>query len=219
MLLGFLTVVMMAALGYAFMAEGMFTAFVMCCNVLASGLVTFAFWEPLADLLGSSVQSTALAGYEDFVVMSALFCLTLAVLRTITNNLASTRIEFHEVLQVAGGIFFGMITGYLTAGFLVCLLQTIPWYDDFMSFRARFDRVNDSALRRLLPPDRVWLGLMQRAAEVAFASGDESSFDPNGTFEMRYARYRRYPAERAPLPYYSEFDEELRRGSFARHGP
>src|SRR5947209_13108531 len=115
-MLGFCTIVIMLAIGYAYLTEGMFTGFLMCVNVLIAGLVAFNFWEPLAAAMASGFQGGFLAGYEDMLALAVLFCGTLGALRTLTNNLTNTRIEFHEALQAAGGAFFGMLTGYLTAG-------------------------------------------------------------------------------------------------------
>jgi len=66
--------------------------------------------------------------------------------------------------------------------------------------------------RHFLPPDRVWLALMNRAGRVTFSQTPEDvfgvegpvypTFDQNGTFEIRYARHRRYTETREqPLPY------------------
>ena len=54
MLLGFLTVIIMAIVAYAFWREGPLTAFASCVNVLLAGLLAFNFWEPIADAFDSS---------------------------------------------------------------------------------------------------------------------------------------------------------------------
>jgi hypothetical protein len=211
-MLGFFTVVVMLAIGYAYLAEGLFTAFVMCCNVLGAGFVAMNFWEPLADIFDPMFEGTFLAGYEDFFCMMFLFLLTLLVLRTLTNALEPTFIDFPEVLQRGGGVLFGLITGYLVCGFLVTAMQTLPWHENFMGFEPRFDE-GSGAVRRVLPPDRVWLALMHRAGAVAFSTGDDS-FDSGGSFELRYGRYRRYGEDTKqppPYSYFGEFDQQLHR--------
>jgi hypothetical protein len=204
-MLAFLTILIMAGIGYASLAEGFFTAFLMFCNVFLAGIITFNFWEPVAGQLEGVFAGSFLAGYEDALTMVVMFCVTLGILRTLTNNLASSEIEFDETLQRAGGAFFGLITGYLVAGFLACALQTLPWHENFMGFEAHY-AANQSGLRRVLPPDRVWLAAMHRAGEQAFATDDgQETFDPLGTYELRYARFRRYNDTRNALPYCGEF--------------
>jgi len=61
MLLTVLTILVTLAVGYAYMREGLFTAFCMCCNVLIAGLLAFNFFEPLAELLESGLRLNSLA--------------------------------------------------------------------------------------------------------------------------------------------------------------
>ncbi len=225
MLLGFLSVVIMLLVAYVYWHEGLFTACSMCGNVFVAGLVAFNFWEPLADFLEPPLSGTFMAGFEDCLCLMILFCLTLGLLRIVTNLLAKRLIEFPELLQRAGGLAFGLITGYLLAGFLVCTLQTLPWHRNFMLFEPKYEAGPEHAFRRLFPPDRVWLALMHRAGAYAFSTSDQDerfpdatvlsydkyfSFDKFGTFELRYARYRRYGDDGKTLPYQGEFAEELR---------
>ena len=76
-MLAFLTLLMVLALGYAYFVEGIFTGFLMCCNVFISGLVAFDFWEPIADQLEPSFRGTFLQGYEDALALVLLFTVTL----------------------------------------------------------------------------------------------------------------------------------------------
>ena len=186
-MLGFLTVLMMLVVGYAYFVEGLFTAAVMSCNLIGAGLVAFNFFEPVADQLDMLMGGT---GYEDALCLVGIFCATLALLRTLTNNLANTELEFHPAIQRFGGALFGLFTGYLAAGFLVCVMQMLPMHEHFLLFDVKVDPAQP-AVRHLLPPDRVWLAMMHRAGEAGLSGGDET-FDPHGSFELRYARYRRY---------------------------
>ena len=224
MLLTIFTILIMLALGYAYLREGVFTAFTMCCNVLIAGLVAFNFWEPLADLLEGPFSSTFLRGYEDALCLFVLFCLTLGALRTVTNALANREMGIHPIIHRAGGVLFGLLTGYLASGFLLCALQTLPWHERFMFFDPTYEE-GSGGLRRVLPADRVWLAMMLRAGAYPFANdvdpraSDTTSpydryytFDKHATFEYRYARYRRYGDGREPVEYHHELDQEL-------HGP
>jgi hypothetical protein len=229
-MLGFLTLLIMLAVAYAQLREGLFTACTMFCNVLLAGLIAFNFWEPLADSLESVFSGTFLNGYEDAVCLVFLFCLSLGVLRAATNAMSRTQIRFPEFVQRGGGVLFGLLTGYLVSGFLVCTLQTLPWSENFMSFNPNYERGSESSARQILPPDRVWLAIMHRAGAYAFSSKEDPNagaggfaagsaqdpyvrryitFDKYGTFELRYARYRRSGDKRDPLPYQGEFNQEI----------
>jgi hypothetical protein len=226
MLLVVLTLAVMAAVAYAYLREGLFTAFAMCCNVFFSGLVAFNFWEPIANFLEPTLANTFLKGCEDYFCLLLLFCITLGALRTLSNALANVQIDFPLPLQRGGAAFFGLATGYLTCGFLLCAMQTLPWYEHFMGFSSEY-RAEDG-LRRFIPPDRVWLSLMYRAGAFAFSNNvDEApnpqgvsgmeenyykyyTFDRSATFELRYQKYRRYGDTRDPANYLGDLDEDIK---------
>ena len=191
MLLGVLTVFIMLAVTYAFWQEGVLTAFTMLCNVILAGVVAFNLWEPLADLLDPLLAGSFLHGYEDSVCLVLLFSLTLGLLRLATNNLANRLVEYHPVLQQGGSVLCGLLTGYLASGFLLCVLQTLPWNRHFMGFESKVDpEAAGAKIRRVMPPDRVWLAMMHRAG-LAPLSQASPTFDADGSFEERYWRYRR----------------------------
>jgi hypothetical protein len=185
------TLAVMGIIGYIYFREGLFTAAVMMVNVFLAGLLTFNFFEPLADSMGTAFRRTFLQGYEDFLAMIGLFCLFLGVLRGLTNNLNDTLIEYPMVPQQFGALACGVIAGYLLSGFLVCSMQTLPWSEGFLGFEPR--QQDEAFVRRLLPPDRVWLALMQRASTHTFSRADDEShaFDRFGAFESNYRRLRR----------------------------
>jgi len=226
MLLWF-TVFVMLAVGYVYFKEGLFTAVTMCCNVFIAGLVAFNFFEPLANLIEPSLSESFLAGFEDAFCLIALFCLTLGLLRMVTNNLSNTLLDYHQLPQQGGGTLIGLFTGYLIAGFMICVMQTLPLHEQFMSFDWHYTE-GDSMVRQLFPPDRVWLAAMRRAGAYALSNEedfkvrlDENSdsyyydrhitFDKYATYELRYQRYRRYGDKRDPLKYQGEFDKEIHR--------
>src|SRR5262245_37365698 len=181
---------------YAFWHEGLLTACCMCINVLLAGIVAFFFFEPLANELDGLFQGSFLSGYEDCFSLILLFSLALGLLRLATNNLAFTDLDFPPALLRGGCVVFGLLTGYLVAGFLVCAIQTLPMTTDFMGFESRVVENQPKTLRRLFPPDRVWLAMMHRAGAGPLSWGEGPTFDPNGNFSLRYTRYRRKDNEK-----------------------
>src|SRR5262245_3446056 len=165
MLIAF-TLAVMGVTAYVYFREGIFTAAAMLVNVVVAGLLTFNFFEPLAGGMGRLFRRTFLQGYEDFFALIALFCLFLGLLRALTNHFNSGLVEFPAAPQQFGAAVFALLAGYLTAGFLVCAMQTLPWDRHFLGFEPRARE--ESFLRRVAPPDRVWLALMHRAGTHAF---------------------------------------------------
>jgi len=221
------TVFVMAAVAYVYLGEGLVTASIMCINVLLAGLVAFDFFEPLADAIANQFSGSSFADYADTICLIGLFALTLGLLRLATNTLQPLQLELQGAVQSLGGAAFGLVTGYLVAGFLICVFQTLPLPVNFLGFDPAYEAT--AGLRNYLPADRVWLGLMQFAGAHGLSNGDDESrnlpvlpdeltnrridgtptFDKYGTFEMRYARYRRYGDNRDPTVYSGEFGAEL----------
>jgi hypothetical protein len=203
------TLVIMALVGYFYTREGLFTAFLMFVNVLIAGLITFNFWEPLANVTEPLFRTNFMRGSEDLLAIVLIFTITLGVLRLFTRKLNDEQIAFPAGMQQFGGLLFGLLTGYLVSGLLVVALQTLPWGQHFLDFEPPLE--NDSGLRSYLPPDRVWLALMHRAGTHSFNRADVPeadrhpeldtddpadtylTFDRFGAFELLYLHRRRTP--------------------------
>jgi uncharacterized membrane protein required for colicin V production len=191
MLLGFLTVILMLVVAYAFWRQGVLPAFVMAVNVLLAGLIAFNFFEPIAAELDPMLAGSFVHKYEDSLCLIFLFCLTLVFLRWATNGLMHSVLEYHPILQQGGAVLFGLLAGYLVAGFLLCVAQTLPMDANFLQFEAKIDtRSAGAKIRHVLPADRVWLALMHRAS-LQSLGWDDTLFDPDGSFELRYRHERR----------------------------
>ena len=85
--------------------------------------------DKLMDVAGSVTFFGVLALFPFL-----LFLVTLALLRGLTNSLAATEMDFPPAVQQGGAAFFGVVTGYLVAGFLVCAIQTLPLSERFLGF-------------------------------------------------------------------------------------
>jgi hypothetical protein len=209
------TLVIVLAVGYAQHRNGLFSSFAMLIQVVLAGLVAFNFWEPLASALEPLFQGNFLAGTEDLLALTGLFCLVLGPLRWATNYVAPQMIDYHGSVQLIGAGIVGMVTGYLVSGFLLCAVETLPLDEHFLGFEPRAK--DESGLRSLFPADRVWLALMRHAGAYPLHYTEDNSeldypydryrtFDREGSFELRYLRYRRHTELRGPLPYGGEFD-------------
>ncbi len=219
MMLLYFTVLVMLIVAYAFSREGLFTALTMLINVILAGVIAFNFFEPLASLLESGFQGGAFVGFEDLLCLMFLFCGSLGLLRIVTNNLSPRQIEFPPSIQQLGGAAVGLIIGYLVSGFLVVAMQTMPLHQNFLGFERR--KLHESEFRRYLPSDRVWLATMRHIGAYGLSRGSDNekadtlyrrhpTFDRDGTFELRYFRYRRFDdSGEFPKIYLGELDKEL----------
>jgi hypothetical protein len=219
----FLTILIMLGVAYAQLREGLLTGFTTLVNIFLAGIVAFNFWEPIADGVEPMLKGTFMEGCEDALCLAILFCLPLGLLRVATNTLANKEPAFPLALQRGGGAVCGLVSGYLVAGFLTCVLQTLPIHENFMGFDYKLEGGKSNVFRHLVPPDRVWLGLMQRTGSFPLSNEEDPkpdnpkaqedrylTFDKYSTFELRYGRYRRFNDDpKPPTVYVGEFDREL----------
>lgn len=186
-LLELLTLALMAGIAALQWRIGLFRAFLLLVNVLLAGFLAFNFWEPLAFGLG--LVSTSLDRYADALMLILLFGLFLGGLWLLTWYLAPEDPALPPLVRRGGSVLCGLLTGYILAGLLLTVLQTLPWH-------ARFLWYEPDAPIGLGAPDRVWLAMMHRGSGVIFdyPGGGERWFDADGSFIARYARYRRHGA-------------------------
>jgi hypothetical protein len=201
-LLELFTLAVMALVAVLQLREGLFRSFLLLVNVLFAGLLAFNFWEPLARGLGEI--STGLDAYADALVLVLLFCLFLGGMRLLTLYLAPEDPSYPPLVRRLGSILFGLMTGYLIAGVLICVMQTLPLHERFLWYDP------DEGLA-LGGPDRVWLATMHRAGGVIFdlPAGRERWFDADGSFIARYTRYRRHADSGEPARNRGEFPAVL----------
>jgi hypothetical protein len=209
MVFAVLTILIMAGVAYAQFKEGVFTSFVTFVNVMIASVVACNFFEPLADAMEGMTKDTFMDGIEDFVMLVLLFTIVFGALRWATNSIAATEIQYHPLFYQGGAILCGLLTGYVLSGFFVVAMQTLPLHENFMEFQAEIttepsyaylhrnsnESKGNEALRRVFPPDRIWLAMMQRASYGSLGASDRTErkgFDPNCNFQLRYERYRRF---------------------------
>ena len=84
----------MLIVAYAQFREGVFTSATLCANVVLAGVLTFSFWELLADVLGDFFAGGMLAGYEDALVLTVLFTCFVILLRMAVNKLVPQAVYF-----------------------------------------------------------------------------------------------------------------------------
>jgi len=172
-----LSLAVIGLIAYTQIREGIVGAFGTCFATLVSGMIAFEFWPTLAWEVQGFISDTFLEQMEDAIVLTLVFGVCVAVLRIGISSMARGDFGFSPRADQIGGGVFGVITGYLVSGFLVCVLQTLPWHEHFFGFE-----YDDSGLSpRVLPADQVWLKLMLQGNRGAFAPvGEEQNKTQDG---------------------------------------
>jgi hypothetical protein len=195
-MIDFALLVIIAFVTWSVAAEGAWGAAAVFLSVIFAGLIAMNFFEPLANLLEYYLPDWS---YRfDFIALLVLFGAGVFLLRLMSEKIAPSFIAVHGRLYDVLRFGFALMTGYVTAAFLLAALHTAPLPREFMGFTP--ERKNFFGVTA---PDREWLGFVQYASEKSMRSSEDgrifdgTQFQVEGhdnqiwpTFIIRYATRR-----------------------------
>ncbi|MBS0209697.1 MAG: hypothetical protein JSS27_12175 [Planctomycetes bacterium] len=162
-------------------------------NLLIAALLAMNYFEWAAGFLVDMMPS--LAYYADFMALWGIFAGVAFLLKAITDRVSLVRVRFSKPVEGLGNAAALLAIGWLMLCFTAASIHVAP-----LGRTAVFDGFTPTqgALWGMFP-DRLWLGLVQRTSEGAFADGE--IFDKDGSFLVRYAARRELferPTPKAP---------------------
>ena len=168
--------ILILGMAYALASEGAWGSTLMFFNVMFAGLITFNFYEPLA----TQFVAWGMAGaWVDFLASMGIFLISLIILRVLSDQIAPGMVRLPKPVYHLGRLVFGLGTGAMMAGILLCILDTAP-----------VDRkIFGIITYKSQPPfeqglDRAWLAFVQRSSGYPFSLYDEDAEkDPEGELE------------------------------------
>ncbi len=103
-------------MAFAWYRQGMFSSLIHLICTIVAGVLAFALWETMADLLPLGDASWGVGLLLPFAGL-------LYGLRILTNRIIAGYVDFHHLVNGIGGAIFGLASGILTMGLLVIGLQ------------------------------------------------------------------------------------------------
>jgi uncharacterized membrane protein required for colicin V production len=187
-----LLLIFFAVLG-SLVREGLWSNAIKLFNVMMAAMLATNYFEPLADWL--TAKQPTFTYVWDLLTVWAIFCVTLAVLQTITDRLSHVQVRFRKPVETAGGIFFACWVGWLMVCFTTFTLHMAPLSRSFLD--GSFQAEPDSEMFFGLAPDRKWLAFMHTMSldgslSKSRAEGDTRTnvFDPDADFIFKYGASR-----------------------------
>ncbi len=193
--------------------EGMWSNALRLINMVTAGLIAMNFFEPLAGFLEEHISSS-MSYFWDFVSLWLLFCVSLLLLRLLTDYTVSrVKVRFLQIVDHWGGIAFGCLCGWFMVCFATASLHTAPLARNFLFDGFKLPGEPEKNLFGLAP-DWQWLGFVRYVSEGVYSRGlsdeeirdgkygpgdvDVASFDnevllaskPERSFINRYAMRR-----------------------------
>jgi hypothetical protein len=187
-MIDFALLVIIALVTWNVAAEGAWGAAAIFLSVIFAGLIAMNFFEPLANLLESSPLGSDWSMRYDFFSLMVLFVGSVFLLRLMSEKIAPGFIAVHSRLYDVCRFGFALMTGYMTAAFLLAAMHTAPLPREFMGFTP--ERKNFFGFTA---PDREWLGFVQYVSEKSMQSSEGGRIFDGFEFEVKEHDNRIWP--------------------------
>ena len=182
MAIDYLLVLVIGICAWSLVREGLWGASLIFFECVFAGLLAMNFFEPVAGIVG---RIGFLSSYADIISMCVLFAVTITVLREIDIRMCPELVRFPNWLHRAGGLAFGIMTGWVVAGFLLCAFQTVPLQPSLgLGYSIEEKSLFGGGI------DRQWLAFVHRTTGQIFDRSPSRPFDPNASFIDRYYAIR-----------------------------
>ncbi|MCE5268271.1 MAG: CvpA family protein [Planctomycetaceae bacterium] len=176
-------VILLACLAMCY-ADGMWSNAIRLINVVTSALLAMNFFEPIARWLEG--WQSAYTYLWDFVALWAVFFVSMAIFRVLTDKLSRVKVRFLTLADRIGSGVLSVWIGWVMIMFTMTTLHTAPLAKNFM-----FEGFQPEERMFLgLGPDRTWLGFTQRMSMGAFSCSPENAFDPDSEYMPKYQQRR-----------------------------
>jgi uncharacterized membrane protein required for colicin V production len=168
--------------------EGLWSNSIKLVNIITSGLVAFGFYSPLTIYLDEMTGGSN-TYWLDFVIIWALFVVTMVILSELTKRASRTRMRFKNPIDPVGGPLVGLIAAWVLSAFVMATLHASPMPRDAFSGKLVAPAEVNSAFA-LTAPDAGWLKFVDRVAGLdALGPSDKKVFGGQG-FVKIYGDHR-----------------------------
>jgi len=152
-----LAVLAWAGVTYMGIAHGVYRSAQTLVACILAGVIAFGLLGPATAFLPTDNPKSTWYFAADPFCLWVLFCLAFLWLRTLAEKLLKNDPQFPPLLDYVGGGVAGAVTGYLTVGICLLLVQMLPTSPDFLGYEGfRHHRDQDGAAGTLEPGPTLW---------------------------------------------------------------
>lgn len=170
--------------------EGLWSNAISLICILISGLVAFGFYAPVVIYLDEMFvgEFTYLL---DFVVLWALFVISMLICRLFTGMASKTRMRFKNPIDPVGGPIVALIAAWALAAFAMATLHTSPMPKDAFGGALVYSDNDVEANSALFSPDLGWLRFVERVTRPdGFGHSNGAGQFSAKAFVKIYAKHR-----------------------------
>lgn len=168
--------------------QGLWSNAISLVNIIISGLVAFTFYQPLAIYVDEMLDGEY-TYLLDFVMIWALFVVTMVVTRAITGFASATRMRFKHPIDPIGGPLLGLIGAWVLAGIVLASLHTSPMPKTAFGGSLIYSDSDVASKSGLMNPDLAWLRFVESMAKPDAFGINGRSFSA-AAFVKIYADHR-----------------------------
>jgi uncharacterized membrane protein required for colicin V production len=169
--------------------QGLWSNAISLINIVISGLVAFTFYPPLTIYFDEMLdgQYTYLL---DFVMIWALFVVTMLIIRAVTGFASKTRMRFKHPIDPVGGPLVGLIAAWVLAGIVLASLHASPMPKNAFGGSLVYSNADVDSASGLFKPDLGWLRFVEHVTKSdAFGHSGGNGFSAKA-FVQIYADHR-----------------------------
>jgi uncharacterized membrane protein required for colicin V production len=169
--------------------QGLWSNAISLVNIIISGLIAFAFYQPLTIYLDEMLDGE-FTYLLDFVTIWGLFVVATVICRAITGLASKTRMRFKHPIDPVGGPAVGLVAAWVLAGIVLASLHTSPMPKDAFGGSLIYSAAEVESKSALFNPDLGWLRFVERVTKSdAFGHSGGSGFSAKA-FVQIYADHR-----------------------------
>jgi len=171
MLLIILATILVAAIAFYQVVQGLFSALIMAFLCIVSLTISFNFHEPLAEVIRKYQPLCA-----EPAALLCLFVISLIVLRVLTDRYLGRNVVTGVWANRIGGGFLGLVTGMILVGVLTVAIQMLPFGPSILGYRPFADDLRSAQGIAPFYPDDFALGLAKVFSRGSLMTSTENTF-------------------------------------------
>jgi len=168
--------------------QGLWSNAISLVNIIISGLVAFTFYQPLTIYVDEMLDGEY-TYLLDFVMIWALFVVTMVGARAVSGFASGTRMRFKHPIDPVGGPLVGFLAAWVLAGIVLASLHTSPMPKEAFGGSLVYSESDVASNSGVMKPDLAWLRFVE-AMSAPEALGISGRKFTAGGFVKIYADHR-----------------------------
>ncbi len=171
MLFIILATILVAAIAFYQVVQGLFGALIMAFLCIVSLTVSFNFYEPLAEAIHKYIPL-----YAEPAALLGLFVISLIILRVLTDRYLGRNVVTGVWTNRIGGGLLGLVTGMIMVGVLTVAIQMLPFGPSVLGYRPFDDDLKSDHGIAPFCPDDFTLALAKVFSRGSLMTSPENPF-------------------------------------------